>query len=83
MAKKHTHPGTCTTGTVFTKDQAKGKLVELGYRYNSDLYIWVLPSGEGGRLEWTPDYCNPNNFNGGTSFQLRSPLGGVTAIELA
>jgi hypothetical protein len=67
---------------VYTKAQAHAKLTELGYRYNSALYVWELPNGEGGRLEWTADFCNPGAFDSGTSFQLRNHLGGVTEIPM-
>lgn len=80
--KRHKHPGQCTTGTVYTKEQAKAKLAEMGYTYNGALYVWELPNGEGGRLEWTPDYCNPDAFDSGTAFQLRSHHGAVTPIPL-
>lgn len=72
------------TKTVYTTEQAKAKLTELGYIFDAKQSVWVTADGAiGGRLEWVPDYTNPNDFNAGTSFSLRSPFGPVTAIELS
>lgn len=85
MAQKTTHrphPGPCTTSTLCTADSVRDKLIQMGYRFSTTSYEWEMAGAVGGRLEWVPDYCNPNAFDVGTKFWLRSHTGTVTPVEL-
>lgn len=82
--KHRKHPERCTTGTLFTKEQAYAKLAEMGYTFDTERFEWVDAAGQvGGRLVWSPDFCNPDDCTTGTSFWLRSPAGVITPLELS
>ena len=62
-----------TAVKTWTVQQAREQLTALGFSFDTSRMIWVNNDGDGGRLEWVPDYNNPAATTSGTSFYLRRP----------
>lgn len=68
----HTHIGRCTTGPLFTREDAEVVLTAAGFTWNAERVDWER-GDERGRLCWQPDYCNPNDTKHGTVWFLTRP----------
>lgn len=68
----HTHPGPCTEGRTYTRDEAVARLAELGYAFDErrcDFWRGDAVGTDGepadrGRLGCIPDYCTPDEYVG-------------------
>ncbi|GAB3081156.1 hypothetical protein GCM10027053_52180 [Intrasporangium mesophilum] len=80
----HRHIGQCTTGPLFSRDDAERRLVDLGFTFNAERGDWqrgdeVAADGqpaERGRLAWQPDYCHPDDVERGARWWLSRPYRG-------